>query len=292
MICDRKPCPTRLAATAAAVAVFAAACGGEAGETARSGTPVVAVPLAPLAGLVRALAPPGAVDVVVLVPPGANPETYEPRLEDLRRSASALRYLAVGHPAFVFETTWLSGLLDGSDAERVDLFGDCPEMAEDYHVWLSPDCLGAAADRAAEALAGLAPGGEAEIEANLADFRRRLAAVDSTAAERLAPHRGGAFLVLHPAWGYLAREYGLTQLSVQSHGVEDPGAARLAELIAASREEGIRVVFVQPQFNPAPARLLAEEIDGELVTIDPLLEDPIRAIDEATAALAASFEAE
>ena len=279
------------AARVALAALFVTACG--AGEDETAGTaPVVAVPLAPLAGLVEALAPRGVVDVVVLVPPGANPETYEPRLEDLRRSASALRYLAVGHPAFVFETTWLQGLLDGSDAERVDLFGDCPEMAEDYHVWLSPDCLAAAADRAAEALAGLAPEGDAEIEANLAEFRRRLATVDSVAAERLDPHRGRAFLVLHPAWGYLAREYGLTQLSVQSHGVEDPGAARLAELIAASREEGIRVVFVQPQFNPAPARLLAEEIDGELVTIDPLLEDPIRAIDEATAALAASFEAE
>lgn len=255
-------------------------------------TPIVAVPLAPMAGLVDALAPAGSVDIVVLVPPGANPETYEPRLEDLRRAAVARRYLAVGHPAFVFETTWLSGLLDGSTAERIDLFEDCPVMPDDYHVWLSPDCLDAAAGRTADVLAELVPTHASEIAANLSDFRRRLADADSSATARLAAVRGRALLVLHPAWGYLAREYGLTQLSVQAHGVEDPGAAHLAELIAESRQAGLRVVFVQPQFNPAPARLLADEIDGELVTLDPLARDPLRAIDEATVAFAASFEAE
>lgn len=249
------------------------------------GLPVVVVPLAPLAGLVDALAPADAVDVVVLVPSGASPHTHEPSLEQLRRAAGARLYLELGHPAFVFERTWLEGLLEGSAAERRPLFGDCPMEPEDYHMWLSATCLGEAAGRVATALTAVLPESAPEIERNLSEFRWRLAAVDSTTARRLDPLRGRSYLVLHPAWGYLTRPYGLRQLSILSHGSGDPGPARMAAIIEQAREADIRLVFVQPQFNQAPARLVAAELGAGLESLDPLARDPLAAIDEATAAL-------
>jgi len=246
---------------------------------------VVLVPLAPLAGLIDALGPTGGVDIVILVPPGASPHTYEPSLEELRRAADARLYLELGHPAFVFEDTWLGGLLEGSSARRRSLFDDCPMEREDYHVWLSASCLDGAAVRAAAALTELLPQSRSEIEQNLGNFRRRLVAMDSTTARRLGPLRGRAYLVLHPAWGYLTRPYELTQLSILSHGSGDPGPARLAAIIEQARAARIRLVFVQPQFNLAPARLIADELGAELVSLDPLARDPLAAIDAATAAL-------
>ncbi|MFW6085240.1 MAG: metal ABC transporter solute-binding protein, Zn/Mn family [Gemmatimonadota bacterium] len=254
------------------------------------GPPVVAVPVVPMAGLVEAIAPPGALDVVVLVPPGANPATYEPALEELRRTAEARLYLALGHPAFVFERTWLDGLLGGSDAERVEPFVDCPVVEDDYHVWLSASCVGDAGRRVAGALRRIVPGAGAEIDERLAAFLQRVATTDSATRVRLEPHRGGAFVVLHPAWGYLARSYELEQLSILTHGTGDPGAGRVAELIDRARRSGTRRVFIQPQFNRAPARLVAEEIGAELVLLDPLQRDPLAAIDEVTMALARDFE--
>lgn len=250
---------------------------------------MVAVPVAPMAGLIEAVAPSDAVDVVVLVPPGTNPATYEPALEALQRTAGARLYFALGHPAFVFEQTWLDGLLDGSDAERVPLFADCPVEEDDYHVWLSASCVADAARRAAEALRRIAPETDDEIDERLASFLARVAATDSVTRTRLEGHRGEAFVVLHPAWGYLARPYDLTQLSILTHGTGDPGPGRVAELIERARSAGTRYVFIQPQFNRAPARLVAEEIDAELVMLDPLRRDPLAAIDEATRALAADF---
>ncbi len=269
-------------------AVLLGGCGAPEGGT--EPVAVVAVPVAPMAGLVDAIAPPGAVEVVVLVPPGANPATYEPALEALQRTAGARLYFGLGHPQFVFERSWLDGLLGGSDAERVELFVDCPVVEDDYHVWLSASCVGDAARRAAEALQRILPATARDaVDERLEGFLARVAVTDSVTRARLEPHRGRAFVVLHPAWGYLARPYDLTQLSILTHGTGDPGPGRIAELIESARGSGARRVFIQPQFNRAPARLVAEEIDGELVMLDPLRRDPLAAIEEATEALALDF---
>lgn len=260
------------------------ACGGTPDDGVA--VPVVAVPVAPLAGMVEAIAPRDAMEVVVLVPPGANPATYEPSLAELRRAAAARLYLGLGHPSFVFERTWLGGLLDGSAAERVDLFTACPIVEDDYHVWLSAACLGEAARGAAAALRDIAPESAGAIDQRLTAFLQRIATTDSLTHARLDGHEGGAFVVLHPAWGYLARPYGLEQLSILTHGTGDPGPGRVAELIERARRAGIRRVYIQPQFNRAPARLVADEIGAELVLLDPLQRDPLAAIDEITGALA------
>lgn len=284
-----------------ATLVFLSACGGGGGEEDAAGrppggepaedVPVVAVPVAPIAGLVDAIAPPGLVETVVLVPRGANPATHEPSLRELRRAATALLYLEIGHRSFVFERTWLSGLFDGSEAERVPLFRDCPAVEDDYHVWLSAVCLDEAAGRIAAALERIEPEAGDAIRANLAALRSRLAVTDSTTEARLAPHRGRAFLVLHPAWGYLSRPFAIEQLSILAHGTGDPGPARLAGLIERARREGVGTIFVQPQFNQQPARLVADELGADVVSLDPLARDPLHAIDEATAALDRMFAA-
>ncbi|MGI9037846.1 MAG: metal ABC transporter solute-binding protein, Zn/Mn family [Gemmatimonadota bacterium] len=254
--------------------------------------PVIAVPLEPVAGLVAALAPDGAVRTVVLIPPGASPSTYQPAVDDLRLTATAALYLELGHPAFVFERTWLGGLLANSTARRVPIFADCPPVAEDYHVWVSSNCLGNAATVIASALRDLLPARAAEVDEALQRFRSRLAGVDSVATAELSPFRGRSFIVLHPAWGYLAREHGLTQMEILSHGSGDPGAARLAALIDDSRAAGIRTVYVQPQFNQAPARLIADELGAEVVSLDPLERDPVALIERTARALADGFNRE
>jgi zinc transport system substrate-binding protein len=78
--------------------------------------------------------------------------------------------------------------------------------------------------------------------------------------------------VFHPAWGYFAHAYGLTQVPVEIEGKE-PKPAQLKALIQHAREEGIKVIFVQPQFSSKSAKLVAREIGGEVAFVDPLAED-------------------
>jgi zinc transport system substrate-binding protein len=53
----------------------------------------------------------------------------------------------------------------------------------------------------------------------------------------------------------------------------EPSARELVGLIDHAISEGVRVIFVQPQFSTRSARAIAEEIGGAVVPIDALSAD-------------------
>jgi zinc transport system substrate-binding protein len=235
--------------------------------------PLVAVSVAPQAFVVDRLAE-TRVRVEIMVPPGASPVTYEPTIRQLRALAEARLYVAVGHPAFPFESAWLEPLLS-SRPELPVIETAAPEDAtadEDPHVWVTPAEIDDLAERLAPALAEMLPDARAGIAANLAALRADIARVDARLRERLAHARGRRFLVLHPAWGHLAEAYGLEQVAIE-RGHKSPDAHAVAELIETTRAAGARVVFVQPQFDTTAARLIAQEIGARVVPLDPLARD-------------------
>jgi len=142
----------------------------------------------------------------------------------------------------------------------------------DPHVWLSPRCARIQAATIAKALADADPARAEEFRKNLAALQQDLDRLDARLAAALAPLRGKTFFVYHPAFGYFADAYGLVQAPVEIEGKE-PGARQLAALIARARSEGVRVIFVQPQFSARSAEAVARAIGGAVVPIDPLAGD-------------------
>jgi len=251
-----------------------AAADGTTGEGAGHVVPDVAVSVAPLRQLVDRLAPPGSVRVTVLVPPGASPHSFEPGVATLRDATAASLLLEVGHPAFSWERTWLPSLTS-DDRQAIPLAENCARLPDDPHVWLDPECLERMSERAAEGLSRLLPERAMEVDARLDSLRSDLERTKEEIAARLAPFRGRAFLVLHPAWGYFAHAFGLRQIALLSHGAEDSGAARIASIVDLARREGIHTVIVQPQYSSEAARVVASEIDGSVELLDPLGRDPL-----------------
>ncbi|MCD4816700.1 MAG: zinc ABC transporter substrate-binding protein, partial [Methanosarcinales archaeon] len=82
------------------------------------------------------------------------------------------------------------------------------------------------------------------------------------------------FMVFHPSWGYFARDYNLTMIAVEVEGKE-PSASDLEHLIETAKMNNIRVIFVQPQFSTKSAEVIAKEIGGNVVPVDPLAKDYI-----------------
>ena len=79
-------------------------------------------------------------------------------------------------------------------------------------------------------------------------------------------------MVFHPSWGYFAQAYGLRQVTIEIEGKE-PKPAHLKELIEHAREDGIKFIFVQPQFSTRSAKAIAGEIGAQVVIADPMAED-------------------
>ena len=214
------------------------------------------------------------VTVNVMVEPGANPATYEPQPEQLRALNLADVYFSIGVP---FEDVWLErfasvneNLLLVDTTQGIERQGD-PEHP-DPHIWLSPALVKVQAQTIYETLSQLDPAHQGAYRANLESFLADIDALDADIRETLTGVENRKFMVFHPSWGYFARDYGLEQLPVEVEG-QEPSAAELAALVARAKQEGIKVIFAQPEFSTRSAETIAQEIGGEVLLISPLAPD-------------------
>jgi len=126
---------------------------------------------------------------------------------------------------------------------------------------------------------------ETGLDSLLAD----LDALNRAIRRSLAGTAGRRFLVHHPSWGYFARDYGLEQVAIEREGKE-PSPRGIASLVETARRLGIRTVFASPQFTTRSAEVVAREIGGRVVLVDPLGRDYIGTMRAAAKAFGASFE--
>jgi len=231
------------------------------------------------------------VDVEVLVGPGQSPHTYEPTPRQVARIARARVYFTIGVPlekglvpklARSFPGLSIVDTTSGIRFIPMDRRHEHPRTQAggqghdhggyDPHVWLDPGRVKIQASNICDALVRVDPAHAGVYRANLSAFLDDLDALDRELKEVFAPMKGSKVYVFHPAFGYLAQAYGFEQVAVEEEG-KDPGARKVARLIAEAKAQGVRVIFVQPQFSAKKAQAIAERIGGAVVAIDPLPRD-------------------
>ena len=287
-----------LLAVALSVAVLllgmvATACAQEETATGKIG---VAVTILPQVEFVESVGG-DKVEVTVMVPSGASPHTYEPTPSQMTALSDALLYAKVGS-GVEFELTWMDDLI----AQNEDmLIVDCSqgvtlqEMATadehegeehehedeehehgamDPHIWLSPQNAIIMVSNIADGLIQVDPDNRDYYEQNRDEYIGQLTQLDSDIQEGLSGITNRVFMVFHPAFGYFAGEYNLTMLAIEDEGKE-PTTAGMEYLIELAKEHNIKVVFAEPQYNQQSADVVAEEIGGVVVLINPLAEDYI-----------------
>lgn len=120
----------------------------------------------------------------------------------------------------------------------------------DPHAWMDPENAVFWLSAIAQTLSEMDP---ANAEAYAANAAAGASEIEATAAEikaQLAPVKDATFLVFHDAYQYFERAFGLNVTGALSvSDATPPSAARLAELSAEIKEEGISCVFAEPQFN-------------------------------------------
>lgn len=234
----------------------------------------------------------GRVQVEVMVQPGANPATYEPKPSQMAKLSSAAAYFAIGVP---FETAWLgkmSGINPRMEIVRTDRqiekiamavhlheeeleHGDHSEVDQrilDPHIWLSPQLVKKQIETILSGLTAIAPEYEEEFTPNSMIFLKKIDNLSLELHSLLKGVKGKHFMVFHPSWGYFAREFGLIQVPIEIEG-KAPKPAQLRDLILYARDRNINIIFAQPQFSRKNASLVAREINGEVLFVDPLAED-------------------
>jgi zinc transport system substrate-binding protein len=263
-----------LSALAALTAVLGAAC-ADRGAAPTDAVPRVIASIFPLGDLAARIGG-GDVAVEVLVPPRADPSTFEPSPRKLQTLGSASAFVLVGGgmdewmvgvPASVGEIATVR-LNEGVTLRA----GGHGEGTGDPHTWLDPVLVRDRwLPRIVDALAAARPDARAPIEARGAALGDSLTALDAWIDGRLAPVRGRAFVATHSAWQYFAHRYGVRELGAiyESPGRE-PSARELADLLGRARAAGVRVVFTEPQLGETGARAFAEQLGAAVELLDPL----------------------
>jgi len=266
--------------TAAAFMLIAPA-GGEAapGET-EAGALETFAGIPPVAYLVKRIGGPY-VRVEVLVQPGQDPHIFEPTPRQVVRLSRAKLFFQVGMP---FEDRLVEHIIAGDKgiamvdtaagiARRAN--ADPDEDAEaDPHVWLAPRLLKQMAANITAALSTADPPHEQVFRRNAAALAAELDALDRRLAASLAPYRGQAFYVFHPAFGYFADAYGMRQESVEIEG-KPPTPRQLVRLVEQARAEHVKIIFLQPRFNQQAAESIAQALGGDVTPMDDLAYDVV-----------------
>lgn len=238
------------------------------------------------------------VNVQVMVQPGASPATYEPKPRQMAGISKAQVYFAIGVP---FEKVWLKKIAAANEKmkvihtdqgiEKIPMAmhhhhhdegpgGDPHKDANDHddhgepdpHIWLSPPLVKIQAWNMLTALLAIDPSHGAQYRQNYEQFVSSVDELHTHLKKTFADCQGEKFMVFHPAWGYFAHAYGLSEIPIEVEG-KAPKPAQLKVLIEQARSRGIRMVFVQPQFSTKSAKLVAREIGGRVAVANPLAED-------------------
>ena len=233
------------------------------------------------------------VQVKVLVAAGQDPHTFEPLPRQVEALSSAAIWYVLG---LEFEerlqekvravAPGLQVVDMGSRVTKLEMHHgghehdqehhegehDEGEDAADPHIWLSPPNLVLMAGVVFETLAAHDPAGNEYYANRLQKLTSELTALHEDLQMQLAAARGASFFVYHPTFGYFAEAYGLTQEAVEVGG-KSPSPRQLAALINNARQHGVKVIFVQPQFDPKAASAVASAIGGSVVPLDALAFD-------------------
>jgi len=244
------------------------------------GTKIITVSIAPFKYFVEEIGG-GNFQVNVMVPAGANPHIYEPFPDQINQLRASVAYISNGFLGF--EMTWLDrfyemnrnmkklSLGDKIDHIEAEHHHEGDEHAEgaDPHYWVSPVCAMSVSSQIKELLVELDPEKRQVFEKNYKVLTEKIRGVDSLAREAFTSSPKKAFMIYHPNLAYLARDYGLEEISVEHEGKE-PSPSRLRELIDRARKDSLKVILVQREYDTKNAQTIASETGARVVIIDPL----------------------
>ncbi|MDK2937436.1 MAG: zinc transport system substrate-binding protein [Eubacteriaceae bacterium] len=238
---------------------------------------VVAVTIVPEQTFVEAVCG-DLVDVVTLVPPGSSPENYEPTPQEMADFSQAELYFTIGVPTE--DANILSNIGDVKVVALEDAVAQVypdrtfEDGGRDPHIWLSPKRVAVMIDTICAQMSELDPENANTYKANAQSYKDQLETVDSEITEALSGVTNKTFIAYHPAFGYLADDYGLTMVALEEEGKEAT-PQELQAAIDLAKAQNIKVIFYQEEIDSSQSQSFAEELGGRTIQLEPLSADYI-----------------
>lgn len=233
-----------------------------------------------------------ALEVNVMVPQGSSHGTYSPTARQMQRLSDSGIYFRIGslgyEQAFIRRLHELNPKMKEVNlSNHVELIRGMPivhgdhvhEGGVDPHIWMSPAAMLSLLPVIKDALVEVYPEYQETVEANYpalyADVERAHLHMQEI-TQNITQKR---FMIFHPALTYLARDYGMEQVSIEHEGKE-PSPGQLSQLIRQARAETIPIIFIQEEYDQRNAELVAAETGARVIQINPLSYDWLKEMND------------
>ncbi len=227
-----------------------------------------------------------AIGLTTLLPPGADPHSFEPAPQDITEVSQAQVLFANGADLEVF----LEKLIESAGAqEKVihvsegvslrTLADEDPGGEEEHeyeggdpHTWTDPNNVLIWVDNIERRLSALDPEHASIYRANAAAYKSELSELDAWIASQagLVPEARRVLVSDHRTLGYFADRYGFTQVGalIPSYSsLAEPSAQELAALEDAIQSYQVPAIFVGNTLNLDLAQRVSEDTGVRLVFI-------------------------
>ncbi|MDT2601066.1 metal ABC transporter substrate-binding protein [Enterococcus hulanensis] len=235
-------------------------------------------------------------EVELLIPAGTEPHDFEPSAKDLAKISDA--------DVFVYNSpeleTWTDNLTDTIDTKKTEIIQasknitlmdgaehdheeahddhDAKEHEEDGHdhdldphVWLDPVLAIKEVETIRDQLSKKYPEDQATFEKNAASYIDELKTLDEDYQAGFKAAKNKTFVTQHAAFGYLAKQYGLTQEAIAGISPDqEPSPSRLSELKHYVDDHQVKVIYFEENASSKVAETLSKETSVKLKVLNPL----------------------
>ncbi|MDF2646605.1 MAG: zinc transporter substrate-binding protein [Paenibacillus sp.] len=227
-------------------------------------------------------------DVIALIPPGAEPHDWEPSAKDMAKLKEADLFVYNG-----IVEGWAEKALSSAANEKrvvveaskgIELMEGLPEEEEeghdhegeeghilDPHVWLDPVLAQKEVSSIQAAFEKADPANKEDYKKNADAYIANLKDLDAAFKSGLNSVKKKDFVTQHAAFGYLAKQYGLTQIPIAGLSPEqEPSPNKMAEIIAFAKEHQVKTIFFETLVDPKVAKTVAKELGAKTDVLNPI----------------------
>lgn len=244
-------------------------------------------------------------NVVTLIPPGSSPTSHQPSVKELEIISQSDLYFSIGVPtenANILPTISEYENLKIIDLQkRVDEFyqpryfgshdedehaheeneydeekhvneednDDHNHEGRDPHIWLSPKRAIKIVEIMTDELSRTYPDDEEFFRKNANSYIQELKELDNYAIENLSNLDNKSFLIYHPSYGYFADDYNLEMIAIERDG-KDSSINQIDSIVNIATKENIKTIYYQEEMSSKQAKIVANEINGQVYKLKPL----------------------
>lgn len=217
-------------------------------------------------------------DVYNMTPASAEPHDYEPTTQDIARISKSNMVVLNGNKLEPWADK-IKDQLQGTDVLIIVAgqgladkeFFENGQKIQDPHVWQNPILAKKEITAIEKGFEKIDPKDASYFQTNAKKLEEELDQLNNDFKQGLSNCQKKDFVTSHSAFGYLAAQYNINQISISGVSPdEEPSSQKLAEITNLIKKEDIKVIFFESLVSPKLSQTIAQETGAKTLVLDPI----------------------